>query len=226
MRYRNMNKALGKKGSINVLEELSKVKSINESPQHIPPLNQAGVEKIKSWIKKIHDKLGENGVDFEIENVYGTSVIHLKKVRIPGYSGRKNVLYTVYQDQINFFSLYEIIRNLKGISGAVTQFLVYRDSSNNHNGISSISLNRVSWDIVFPITRSFLCDKQQTGFGRKSWEYIVEQAFQKGLKVYVYDSKLKFLTEMPNFEFYLLNINTYYGSSEDYQKYQILIREE
>lgn len=226
MKFRNVEKAKGIKRPYNILEDLKKARTINELPQFIPPLNLVAIEAMKEWIMKIHNRLGENGVLYNVEKLYGVNVIHLRRVRIPGYAGRKNVLYTVYDDKVNFFSLYELKTNLKGIDQTITQFLVYRDSKNNHNGISSISLNRVAWNIVFPITNSFLCDKQQTEFGRKSWEFIVEQAYEKGLNVYVYDSKDKVLHELEDFEEYLHNINRYYGTQKDYQRYQVLIRKE
>lgn len=223
---KNTAKAYGRKHGVNVLAEIRNQRVINESPQSIQPLDTALIEKVKGWILKIHNGLGENGVKFKIHKVYGIDVYQLDRIIIPGYSGRKNILYSVLNDEINFFSLYEIKTNLKGIKSAVTQFLVYRNQDNNKNGISSITLNRVSWKLVFPMTNSFLCDKQQTEFGRKSWEFIVEQSFEKGLKVYVYDSTFATLTEFSSYEDYMKNISKYYGTTKDFQRYQVLIRKE
>lgn len=226
MKYRNVKKAMGVKHAYNILEELKKARTINESPQFIPPLNMMAIEAMKEWIMKIHTKLGENGVKFKVLTVNGLNVIMLDRVKIPHYPGRKNIVYYVNEKGVAFFSLFEIKTNLKGIKSTVTQFLVYRDQNNNELGRSSITLNDISWDVIFPISNSFLCDKQQTEFGRKSWEYIVKQSFKVRLSVYVYDSKFGELIKFSSIEDYNANIDKYYGTQKDYQRYQVLIRKE
>lgn len=226
MKFRNVEKAKGIKRPYNILEDLKKARTINESPQFIPPLNLVAIEAMKNWIMKIHNGLGENGVKFKTLTVNGVTVIMLIRVKIPNYPGRKNIVYYVNDKGVAFFSMFEIKTNLKGIKSTVTQFLVYRDQNNNELGRSSITLNDISWDVIFPISYSFLCDKQQTEFGRKSWEYIVKQSFKVGLSVYVYDSKFGELNKFSSLEDYNLNIDKYYGTQKDYQRYQVLIRKE
>lgn len=107
------------------------------------------------------------------------------------------------------------------VKHAVTQVAVWRDPVDT--GTRDISA-RVFWEILLPRKGTIRSDSMQTDRGRRFWAYQLDEAFNKGYKVYycTYGNHRN-LTELHSISDYRDSLGIVYGDTEKFKLVRLLI---
>lgn len=93
------------------------------------------------------------------------------------------VLWHPVDEEVLYFVQYKSVRHA-GIKFG-RQILVYRQAGAKYRGI----VERVFFDYLLPRFKALISDQDQTVWGRRMWVYLADEAFGKGLHVYLMDRR-------------------------------------
>lgn len=164
------------------------VELISEMPQTIPDLNHSDVKM---------------DLEFCLQNINHATLLEQKAEYVGLYHLQKNGLeyYFIFNEnnslneKVEYFVKVSNVQLDKSVipSYPVKQSLVYK---NKQSVFTAGVAKKIFWNYLFTKNNCIVSDSQQTDDGKAFWSYIVNDAFEKGLKVRIINSNDNTYTDL------------------------------